>query len=165
MSGRNDEQRCVLSDRQEHADGLHAELGLVGPQDDDQEHARRSVQATDLSVSYPSSPSYSGSAETDIVYQVSTSGFSGTFIGWTWCDDAVDALRCDQHYARFRGTLQFDTELTCHESGHAVGLTHGADAYPRESDTASELGCMETPDYGNRPGLRSHNQSEINSTY
>ena len=120
---------------------------------------------TDLNVSYPSSPSYTGGSETDIIYQVSTSGFSGTTIGQTWCDDAVSSTKCDQEYVRFRGTLQFDTELTCHETGHAVGLTHGADAGPKESNTASELGCMETPDSGGRPGLGSHNKSEINATY
>jgi hypothetical protein len=120
---------------------------------------------TDLNVSYPASPSYSGSAETDIIYQVSTSGFSGSTIGQTWCNDAVSSTRCDQEYVRFRGTIQFDSELTCHETGHAVGLTHGVDASPSESNTAAELGCMETPDSGTRPGVGSHNQSEINATY
>jgi hypothetical protein len=124
-----------------------------------------SYSPTDLAVSYPASASYSGSAETDIIYQVSTSGFSGTTIGQTWCNDAVSSSQCDQEYVRFRGELQFDTELTCHETGHAVGLTHGADAGPAESNTASELGCMETPDSGGRPGVGSHNQSEINATY
>jgi hypothetical protein len=120
---------------------------------------------TDLNVSYPSSASYTGDSETDIIYQVSTSGFSGSTIGQTWCDDAVTSTKCDQEYVRFRGELQFDTELTCHETGHAVGLTHGADAGPAESNTASVLGCMETPDSGGRPGLGSHNTSEINATY
>jgi hypothetical protein len=120
---------------------------------------------TALAVSYPSSPSYSGGSETDIIYQVSTSGFSGTTIGQTWCNDAVTSTKCDQEYVRFRGTIQFDSELTCHETGHAVGLTHGVDASPKESNTASELGCMETPDSSNRPGLGSHNKSEINATY
>src|SRR5436189_23739 len=77
----------------------------------------------------------------------------------------VQDFQRDQEYVRFRGTLQFDTELTCHETGHAVGLTHGANASPAESNTAAELGCMETPDSASRPGLGSHNQSEINSTY
>jgi hypothetical protein len=120
---------------------------------------------TDLNVSYPASPSYTGSAETDIIYQVSTSGFSGTTIGQTWCDDASSSTKCDQEYVRFRGTLQFDSELTCHETGHAVGLTHGAQASPAESQTASELGCMETPDSGGRTGIGAHNKSEINATY
>src|SRR3954462_14149630 len=120
---------------------------------------------TVLAVSYPGTASYSGGAETDIIYQVSTSGFSGSTIGQTWCNDAVSSTQCDQEYVRFRGTLQFDSELTCHETGHAVGLTHGVDAGPAESNTASELGCMETPDSSNRPGVGTHNQSEINGTY
>lgn len=116
-------------------------------------------------MSWVASPEYSGSAETDIIYQVSTSGFSGNTIGQTWCDDAVTATRCDQEYVRFRAATYVNRELACHETGHAVGLTHGADAYPSESNTASELGCMETPDYGNNPYIESHNVSEINATY
>jgi hypothetical protein len=119
---------------------------------------------TDLTVSVQSSGVYSGGSETDIVYQQSTSGMTGSTIGFTWCDDAVSSLKCDQHYVRFRYD-SIDTELACHETGHAVGLTHGHEASPRESQTASELGCMETPDSGNRPHIGAHNKSEINATY
>ncbi|WP_329028004.1 hypothetical protein [Streptomyces sp. NBC_01423] len=124
-----------------------------------------SYDGTDLNVTWIASPSYSGGAETDIIYQVSTSGFSGNTIGQTWCDDATTATKCDQEYVRFRAASYVDRELACHETGHAVGLTHGADAYPSESNTASELGCMETPDTGNNPYIESHNVSEINATY
>lgn len=55
-----------------------------------------SYDGTDLNVYWTSSPSYSGGAETDVIYQVSTSGFSGNVIGQTWCDDAVSSTRCDQ---------------------------------------------------------------------
>jgi len=120
---------------------------------------------TVLSVSYPATASYSGSAETDIIYQVSSSGFSGTTIGITWCNDAVTSTQCDQEYIRFRAASDVDDELACHETGHAVGLTHGVDAGPSESNTASELGCMETPDSGSRPTFGSHNIGEINNTY
>lgn len=119
---------------------------------------------TDLVVSYPSSASYTGSSETDIVYQQSTSGMSGTTIGFTWCDDAVSPSSCDQQYVRFRYD-SIDAELACHETGHAVGLTHGRQASPAVSQTNSALGCMETPDYGNRTGLGSNNIAEINATY
>ena len=118
-----------------------------------------------LSVSYPSTAEYSGGSETDIIYQVSSSGFSGTTIGQTWCNDASSSTQCDQEYIRFRAAGYVDDELACHETGHAVGLTHGADAGPSESNTATELGCMETPDYGNRPTFGSHNIDEINNTY
>jgi hypothetical protein len=120
---------------------------------------------TVLSVSYPATASYSGSAETDIIYQVSSSGFSGTTIGITWCNDAVTSTQCDQEYIRFRAASYVDDELACHETGHAVGLTHGVDAGPSESNTASELGCMETPDSGSRSTFGSHNIDEINNTY
>jgi hypothetical protein len=120
---------------------------------------------TVLSVSYPATAEYSGSAETDIIYQVSSSGFSGTTIGQTWCNDASSSTQCDQEYIRFRAASYVDDELACHETGHAVGLTHGADAGPSESNTASELGCMETPDYGSRTTFGSHNIDEINNTY
>lgn len=119
---------------------------------------------TDFSVTIQSSGVYTGGSETDIVYQQSTSGMTGTVIGFAWCDDAVTNRKCDQHYVRFRYD-SIDAELACHETGHAVGLTHGHEASPRESQTAAELGCMETPDSGNRPHLGSHNVSEINSTY
>jgi hypothetical protein len=124
-----------------------------------------SYDGTDLNVTYTSNPVYSGDAETDIIYQVSTSGFSGNAIGQTWCEDAAGGSKCDQEYVRFRTVGYVDRELACHETGHAVGLTHGADAYPSESNTASELGCMETPDNGSRPYIESHNVSEINSVY
>ena len=89
---------------------------------------------------------------------------TGTTIGFTWCDDAVSARRCDQHYVRFRFD-RINAELACHETGHAVGLTHGHEAAPRESQTAAELGCMETPNSGRRPHLGGHNKAEINATY
>lgn len=122
---------------------------------------------TDLVIKYPSHGDYHGGSETDIVYQVKNGGFSGTEIGKTWCNDAVNGelVKCDQEYIRFRPGAQFDKELICHETGHAVGLTHGNDAFPREPQDASELACMETPDSTNRPHLGSHNRSEINSTY
>lgn len=119
---------------------------------------------TDLAVQYPASPSYSGSAETDIVYQQSTSGMSGSIIGFTWCDDAVSTIRCDQEYVRFR-YHGIDAELACHETGHAVGLTHGQNAFPAVANNNSSLGCMETPDIGNRPSLGATNVGAINATY
>jgi len=125
---------------------------------------------TDLSVSTVSTASYTGSAETDIIYQESqyeygTTVWQNNLIGETWCDDSVDGLRCDQQYVRFNINVYVDLELACHETGHAVGLTHGEDAWAPESNTASELGCMETPDSGSRPHLGSHNASQINTVY
>lgn len=119
---------------------------------------------TDLNVSYLASPVYTGPSETDIIYQTNATGFSGSTIGRTWCDDAVTSVKCDQHYVRFRGTT-FNAELACHETGHAVGLTHGREASPKVAQDATVLGCMETPDHGTRSALGSHNVSLINATY
>ncbi|MEV8033812.1 hypothetical protein [Streptomyces sp. NPDC086182] len=121
------------------------------------------VSPTDIAVSYPSSASYAGSAETDIIYQQSGSGMSGTTIGMTWCDDAAAGV-CDQAYVRFRYD-SIDSELACHETGHALGLTHGTDASPRVGNANSSLGCMEKPDSGNRTTFGTWQTTEINDTY
>jgi hypothetical protein len=119
---------------------------------------------TDLTPIYASSPTYTGESETDLIYQVSSTGWSSNQIGRAWCDDAVIDYRCDQYYVRFR-TGWVDSENACHESGHAVGLMHGSNAYPRVADDNAYLFCMETPNSGNRPTLGSHNTKEINETY
>jgi hypothetical protein len=120
---------------------------------------------TSLAVSIKSSGVYTGSSETDIVYQRSNSGFASNEIGMTWCDDAVTQTKCDQQYVRFRYS-GLDAELVCHETGHAVGLTHGADAYPYlNNNDGSALGCMETPDSLKHKTLGARNTDEINSTY
>jgi len=120
--------------------------------------------ATDLSVTVQTAGVYSGSSETDIVYLQSASGMPGTLAGIAWCNDAVSTTRCDQAYVQFRYDT-FSSELACHETGHAVGLTHGVNAYPRQSNTSSALGCMETPVSGSRSGLGANNIYQINSTY
>jgi hypothetical protein len=120
---------------------------------------------TDLAVSVKTSGVYSGGSETDIIYQRSTTGMSSTQLGQTWCDDAVTSTKCDQEYIRYVVQVNLLPELVCHETGHAVGLTHGDDASPKVSNTNSSLGCMETPDSEDRTGLGSHNISEINATY
>jgi hypothetical protein len=127
------------------------------------DNAGGQLDPTDLYTNYDSSPSYSGSAETDIIYQESTDLPSGT-IGVTWCDNAVDTVRCDQHYVR---TIAGNPShaVICHETGHSVGLTHGSDAYPRvASDSTTSLGCMRTP-LTSDTTLGAHNVSEINATY
>jgi hypothetical protein len=120
-----------------------------------------------LSVSYASTPVYTGSAETDIIYQQGSIPYSGT-VGITWCNDAVDnaALKCDQTYIRFTTDTYYEHRaLTCHETGHAVGLTHGADASPVVSNSASVLGCMVTPYDVDAYTLGANNVQEIDYTY
>jgi hypothetical protein len=120
---------------------------------------QRNYQPTDLTVSYPGSPSYTGSNETDIIYRRGSvpSGADGV----AWCDDAVSSVKCDQHYVQFRYATPGEA-LACHETGHAVGLTHGGNASPRLSNTDGRLGCMRTPVSG---GLGAQNVEMINGTY
>jgi hypothetical protein len=115
---------------------------------------------TDLSWSFVSNPSYSGSAETDIIYQEGT--VSGTADGIAWCNDAVSSTKCDQHYNRFDSASP-GKALACHETGHAVGLTHGQQASPQLSNGDNSLGCMTTP--VETSNLGTHNTNMINATY
>ncbi len=118
---------------------------------------------TDLVVSYPTTPVYTGSYETDIIFQVGTSVPSGSD-GITWCDDAVTTTKCDQHYVQFRSNSVINAGLACHEAGHAIGLTHGAEASPTLSQTYSTLECMASPVAAGEP-LGSHNAYWVNITY
>lgn len=63
----------------------------------------------------------------------------------TWCNDAVGTFQCDQQYIRIRGNGYYTSSLTCHETGHAVGLLHGDLASPKLGKTNKVLGCMTTP--------------------
>jgi hypothetical protein len=78
---------------------------------------------TDLTVVFATSPTYTGSAETDIIYQRSSA--VGANSGVTWCNDAVSSTQCDQHYVAF-GDVNPSEGLACHETGHAaMALTLG----------------------------------------
>lgn len=123
-------------------------------------NALKQYNATDLNVSYPGKPSYSGGSETDIVYQKGSvpSGARGI----AWCNDSVGDNKCDQHYARF-AKANPPASTACHETGHTVGLTHGKNASPKLKQTDSRLACMVTPSKSSKLG--SHNKSMINKTY
>ncbi|MCU0299009.1 MAG: hypothetical protein MUF33_10900 [Candidatus Nanopelagicales bacterium] len=118
---------------------------------------------TDLSVSYDSSPTFSGSAETDVIYQegIVTSGY----IGATWCNDSSPSpiYECDQQYVRIRGNGVYDRPVVCHETGHAVGLLHGQNSSPVTSNSDPDLGCMTTPVSTSLLGQNQINR--INSMY
>jgi len=122
----------------------------------------QSYTTTDLNVDFPGSASYSGGAETDIIYQYKPSSVPSGYDGWTWCNDAVGALSCDQHYAAFQSASP-TWPLACHETGHAVGLTHGQDASPRVSNGDNGLACLTTPVETHLLG--SHNTGQINGAY
>lgn len=119
---------------------------------------------TDLAVSIKSSGVYSGDSETDIVYQAGS--LSKTTIGVTWCNDATTLRECDQHYIRFNDNTStvgaINKSDACHETGHAVGLTHGTYAYPKLSLYDNRLGCLS---YNDVYSLGSNNRELINVTY
>ncbi|MGP3938399.1 hypothetical protein [Streptomyces sp. 6N106] len=119
---------------------------------------------TALARHYDSSPVFSGDGETDIIYQEGSTNISSSSDGVTWCNDAYDNQRCDQQYIRIRGNGYYTPGVSCHETGHAVGLTHGRQASPMLSQTDSRLGCMQTPTaFGT--GLGASNRENINATY
>lgn len=93
------------------------------------------VTPTDLSVSYDSSPTFSGSGETDIIYQEGSTGMPADVLGMTWCNDPENGTTslCDQFYIRIRGNGVIDLVTAGHETGHAVGLGHPQWAYPVHS--------------------------------
>ncbi|NYH55360.1 hypothetical protein HNR06_004949 [Nocardiopsis arvandica] len=122
---------------------------------------------TDLYIVYDSDPAFSGPAETDIVYQEGRVGnLPPNIVGVTWCDDAAGAIsdECDQQVVRIRGYGTYDRGLACHETGHAVGLQHGALSSPQLSNQNSRLGCLVT-DPPSGAGLGSHNSDMIDATY
>jgi hypothetical protein len=124
---------------------------------------------TDLTIHYDSSPVFSGDAETDVVYQEGSTGLGDGVVGMTWCNDAVNGeyYECDQTYIRIRGAGPMsDARVVCHETGHAVGLTHGSEAYPVVARSDSQLGCLRTPLEAITSGTLGSNQvREINLNY
>jgi len=122
-----------------------------------------SWNTTDLNVTYHSSPSYSGTSETDIIYQYNPSRVPSGADGVAWCDGVgSNFTECDQHYVAFRSSNP-SRGLACHETGHAVGLTHGANASPAVSQTNTHLQCMTTPVQTVYVGA--HNVAQVNATY
>ncbi|WP_253916918.1 hypothetical protein [Streptomyces sp. MNP-20] len=115
---------------------------------------------TQLKVYIRNSGVYTGGSETDVIYQ--NERIPGGWRGGTWCDDAIGNYKCDQQYVRFRYATPSYAD-TCHETGHAVGLTHGQDAAPKKDNKDRRLGCLVSP--GTIKSLGSHNKEMINSTY
>lgn len=65
--------------------------------------------------------------------------------GIAWCDDQVSGNRCDQHYVRLATTrVHAGASTACHETAHAVGLTHGANAHPTVANDHGFLRCLRT---------------------
>ncbi|WP_343238394.1 hypothetical protein [Streptomyces sp. SID13031] len=121
---------------------------------------------TDLAFHYDSTPVFSGSGETDIIYQEGSAGLPDSAAGMTWCDAAGGDVRdCDQQYIRIRGNGYYTYARVCHETGHAVGLQHGDIASPQlNKHTDTRLGCLLTPSDGHN-ALGANNRENINATY
>ncbi|MBX3314551.1 MAG: hypothetical protein KDB02_14295 [Acidimicrobiales bacterium] len=117
---------------------------------------------TDLVVSRESPVVYTGSAETDVVFQVGA-WVPSTAVGLTWCDNAVSSVRCDQHYARIRSGY-VNRGVVCHEAGHSVGLVHGDSAEPPVGGQEPILECMRKAP-GSLDRLGGHNRRMIDATY
>jgi len=101
--------------------------------------------ATVITRSYDSSPTFEGASETDVVFQEGrVPGAPDTLEGITWCVDVVDSSPnvCDSFYIRIRGNGTYGKWLVAHESVHALGLTHGQQAAPRKSESDPILGIM-----------------------
>lgn len=118
---------------------------------------------TDLNIIWDGTPKYSGSGETDIIYQQSNSVPSG-LLGLAYCEDAQTSTKCDQHYVLF-ATDTPGTDLACHESGHAVGLTHGANSWFSTSNSDTRLGCMRTPIVTGSDSIGAIHRAHINREY
>ena len=125
---------------------------------------------THLAIHYDSTPVFDGTAQTDIVYQEAEAALpipSG-YYGFMWCNTQAPAYyECDQAYIRIQSPDGYRIDggsIGCHETGHAVGLVHGSDAYPAVSDGSSAVGCMNNADQ-NPPDLGANNVYFINATY
>ncbi|WP_207938893.1 hypothetical protein [Actinomadura darangshiensis] len=120
---------------------------------------------TALAFHYDSSPVFSGSGETDIIYQEGSTGLPDSVAGTTWCNaKGGDGLDCDQQYIRIRGNGYITYARSCHETGHAVGLQHGDNSSPRLLNSDSRLGCLVTPSDGHND-LGANNRENVNATY
>lgn len=120
-----------------------------------------------FSVTKESAPDLDGSTETDFIFRQDSSKMPSTnTIGITLCDDPVTTYTCDQTYMYFRSSGP-DRPLICHESGHAVGLTHGNDSYPEVAAGTDLLACMQQPssEYAGYNNWGAHNWSWIAYIY
>ena len=121
----------------------------------------------DPTITYDSTPVFSGSGETDFVYQEGSFGLEDYVKGITWCNDPQDGTRhlCDQHYIRIRGAGNYTETTAGHESGHAFGLTHGQQASPILDQCAEVLGVMRAKVTCAGPALGDLVRRTINDTY
>jgi len=137
----------------------------------------QSYETTDLDIQYTTNPVYSAdnNAETDIIYLINDN-LPSNALARTYCEDRDGGgVQCDQHYVEFdRGTICATWDCTnpdenqrvgCHETGHAVGLTHGSEAYPVVPNDYGPLYCLRTPAAATTRNMGADNEALINATY
>ena len=131
-----------------------------------------SFQNTILHTFYDSTPVFSGSGQTDVIYRSNPDDFNSSrnYAGYMWCQDeytgnAGNYYDCDQAYVNLLNRNTVTRALACHETGHTVGLTHGSNASPVTRDDAQVMYCMETPIDNNRDILGANNVGNINLIY
>ncbi|GAA2597394.1 hypothetical protein GCM10010435_90900 [Winogradskya consettensis] len=153
----------------------YADSNDPGELETDDQDAVRSMLAdeyspTDIAIHYDSSPVFEGDAETDLIYQEGEAAqpVPSGYWGVTWCNGQAPATyECDQTYVRIAspdGYRIHGGSIACHETGHAVGLVHGNDAYPYVDPGAAGLGCMVNEDEF-PSALGANNAYFINYTY
>jgi hypothetical protein len=118
---------------------------------------------TDLNVvKHTTAVTAKDQAETDIMYRIAPDEVPDSKIGVTRCASlGGPSIECDRFIVAFEKTP--NVHLACHETGHAVGLVHGDNAFEPVSKTAPVLGCMGTG-VSDRY-LRAHNAWWINVIY
>ncbi|MFE7553214.1 hypothetical protein [Streptomyces gardneri] len=140
-------------------------------EEDDQAMVRsvmnNSYNGTDLNTVYDTTPTFSGEGETDVYFE-EYGGLPSGLIGMAWCNDTLEGYKCDQQHVRILPgyySYAYGYGLVCHETGHAVGLLHGANASPTVSnEDLDTLHCMVKNTETNR-GLGPSNVANINSVY
>ena len=127
-------------------------------------------QETHLTVKLAtaSTVEYTGGSETDIIYKQGTRNVPQKLVAVTWCNDAVfnwfnPSRVCDQHYVKSRSS-SMSLNTACHETGHAIGLTHPTEATPAYSANDARFGCMNNAG-GFTTNLDPHQVKEIDATY
>ncbi len=140
---------------------------MLEPADQDgvREMLYKEYLPTDLQVYYDPDPTFTGVGETDLVYREGP--VAGEADGITYCNDKEDGSvwLCDQQYIEIEGGLYYyHLGISCHETGHGVGLMHGSQAYPRLDDYDDRLGCMQKITYPSQP-LGNLSTNNINYVY
>ncbi len=134
-------------------------------QDGVREMIRNEYVMTDLNVYYDPNPTWTGAGETDLVYREGP--VAGDASGVTYCNDKEDGsvYLCDQQYIEIEnGLYYYHLGISCHETGHGVGLMHGVHAYPKLDNQDDRLGCMKKLTQPSQP-LGDLSRNNINYVY